>query len=297
MSTEITGCPAAWNAFTLALICSELQALRSGVVGTFLAGLAVGLQAEVETFRAARPTSFLTGDEAPLGQRRGEMALARADPPQRLPRGHRGSTAPPVHSKLPRSRAGSRSRASVRPPCGEPARCTADRPGPEVRQAAAYGAAGNSGGPRNRGNSAAPGSACFTGREQASVSFIEERSECIVAGPDGILVDHPARLHAKTPDAHRLFRIRSLRYCRILESFLPSRFFTRRPLEEEATSAFRRISRPARCPGWAHSCTAASGRGQIGRFRAHDVGRRTCVRRFAGFWEIRLDSARVMAAA
>ncbi len=69
---------------------------------------------------------------------------------------------------------------------------------------------------------AAAGSACFTGREQASVSFIEERSECIVAGPDGILVDHPARLDAKTPDSHRLFRIRSLRCCRIPEFFLPS---------------------------------------------------------------------------
>src|SRR5271156_5844209 len=103
------------------------------------------------------------------------------------------------------------------------------RPRPEGRQAAAYGAAGNSSSPRNRGNSAAAGSACLTGREQASVSFIEERSECIVAGPDGILVDHAARLDAKTPDSHRLFRIRSLRCCRIPESFLPSRLFWLRP--------------------------------------------------------------------
>jgi len=68
----------------------------------------------------------------------------------------------------------------------------ADHPRIGGRQAAAYGAAGNPGGPRNNGNSAAAGSACFTGREQASVSFVEERSECIVAGPVGVLVDHPA---------------------------------------------------------------------------------------------------------
>jgi hypothetical protein len=42
-----------------------------GVVGTF-AGLAVGLQAEVETLQQP-PDQLLTGDEAPLGQRRGEM--------------------------------------------------------------------------------------------------------------------------------------------------------------------------------------------------------------------------------
>jgi hypothetical protein len=45
-----------------------------GMVGTF-AGLAVGLPAEVETLQQPA-NQFLTGDEAPLGQRRGEMALA-----------------------------------------------------------------------------------------------------------------------------------------------------------------------------------------------------------------------------
>ena len=40
-------------------------------------------------------------------------------------------------------------------------------------------------------------------------------------------------MDAKTPDSHRLFRIRSLRYCRILESFLPSRLFWLRPYEEQ----------------------------------------------------------------
>ena len=116
------------------------------------------------------------------------------------------------------------------PPLRRTRSAASHRPGPELRQTAAYGASGNSGGPRNRNNSAAAGSACFTGREQASVSFVEERSECIVAGPDGILVDHPARMDAKTPDSHRLFRIRSLRYCGTLESFLPSRLFWLRSL-------------------------------------------------------------------
>ena len=46
------------------------------------------------------------------------------------------------------------------------------------------------------------------------------------------MVDHPARMDAKTPDSHRLFRIGSLRYCGTLESFLPSRLFELRPLGE-----------------------------------------------------------------
>src|ERR1700722_2387727 len=45
VSTAITGCPAAWNAFTVALIAELSVTVR--VVGTF-ARLAVGLQAEVE---------------------------------------------------------------------------------------------------------------------------------------------------------------------------------------------------------------------------------------------------------
>jgi hypothetical protein len=149
------------------------------------------------------------------------MALAQADPPQRS----LGVTADRRHHQFIQSFQDpglnlDRGLLSA-PPAANPL-AAPRRSGPEVRQAAAYGAAGNS---------AAAGSACFTGREQASVSFIEERSECIAAGSDGILVDHPARLHAKTPDWHRLFRVRSLRYCRILESFLPSRLFWLRPLE------------------------------------------------------------------
>jgi hypothetical protein len=46
------------------------------VAGTF-AGLAVGLQAEVETLQQP-PDQLLTSDEASLGQRRGKMALAQA---------------------------------------------------------------------------------------------------------------------------------------------------------------------------------------------------------------------------
>src|SRR3984885_3113127 len=197
-----------------------------GVVGTF-AGLAVGLQTEVETLQQPAD-QLLTGDEAPLGQRRGEMALAQADPPQRS----LGITADRrlrqfIQSLQDPGRRLDRGLLSATPatnPLAAP-----HRPGPEVRQAAAYGAAGNSGGPRNRGNAAVAGSACFTGREQASVSFIEEQSECIVAGPDGVMVDHPPRLNAKASDSPPLFRIRSLRSCRFVESFLPSRLFWLRP--------------------------------------------------------------------
>jgi hypothetical protein len=155
------------------------------------------LQAEVEALQQAAD-QLLTGDEAPLGQRRGEMTLAQADPPQRS----LGVTADRRLHQLIQSfqdpglrlDRGLLSATPAANPCA-----ASHRPGPEVRQAAAYGASGNSGGPRNRGNSAAAGSACLTGREKASVSFVEERSECIVAGPDGILVDHPAKLDAKTP--------------------------------------------------------------------------------------------------
>src|SRR5580692_5716827 len=159
-----------------------------GVVGSF-ARLVVGLQAEVETLQQAAD-QLLTGDEASLGQRRGEMALAQADPPQRslrvtadrrLHQFLQSFQDPGLHLD--------RGLLSTTPAANPLA--ASHRPGPEVRQTAAYGASGNSGGPRNRNNSAAAGSACFTGREQASVSFVEERSECIVACPDGILVDHP----------------------------------------------------------------------------------------------------------
>jgi hypothetical protein len=141
-----------------------------GVVGTF-AGLAVGLQAEVETLQQP-PNQLLTGDEAPLGQRHREMALAQADPPQRS----LGITADRrLHQFIQsfqdpglRLDRGLLSTTPAANPLAAP-----HRPGPEVRQAAAYSAAGNSGGPRNRGNSAVADSACFTGREQPPVSFIE----------------------------------------------------------------------------------------------------------------------------
>ena len=183
MSTEIAGCAGRLECPHVGVDVLELG-VAVGVAGAF-ARLAVGLQAEAEASIQQGPADqLLTGDEASLGQRRGEMALAQADPPQRSLR----VTAD----------------RRLHHPCGEPARCIASpRTGGPLT--AAYGASGNSGGPRNRNNSAAAGSACFTGREQASVSFVEERSECIVAGPDGILVDHPVRLDAKTPDSHRLF--------------------------------------------------------------------------------------------
>src|SRR5580700_3713409 len=72
--------PGGLECFHLGVDMLELS-VAIGVVGTF-AGLAVGLQAEVETFQQPA-NQLLTGDEAPLGQRRGEMALAQADPPQR----------------------------------------------------------------------------------------------------------------------------------------------------------------------------------------------------------------------
>jgi len=115
-----------------------------GVVGTF-ARLAVGLQAEVEALQQAAD-QLLTGDEAPLGQRRGEMALAQADPPQRS---LRVTADRRLHQLIqsfqdPRLRL-DRGLLSTTPAANPLA--ASHRPGPEVRQTAAYGASGNSGGP------------------------------------------------------------------------------------------------------------------------------------------------------
>src|ERR1700730_11010862 len=68
VSTEITGCPAAWNAFTVAFDMLELS-VAVGVAGTF-ARLAVGLQAEVEALQQAA-AQLRTSDEAPLRLHRG----------------------------------------------------------------------------------------------------------------------------------------------------------------------------------------------------------------------------------
>jgi hypothetical protein len=112
------------------------------------------------------PDQLLTGDEASLGQRRGETALAQADPPQRS---LRVTADRRLHQLIqsfqdPRLHL-DRGLLSATPAANSLA-------APQVSHAAAYGAAVNSGGPRNRGNSVAAGSACVTGREQASVSLL-----------------------------------------------------------------------------------------------------------------------------
>src|ERR1700693_2785245 len=193
-----------------------------GVAGPF-ARLAVGLQAEVETLQQPAD-QLLTGDEASLGQRRGEMALAQADPPQ----GSLGITADRrLHQVIqrfqdPRLRLGRGLLSAALPanPLAAPYRA-----GAEVLQAAADRAAGNSGGPRHRSYSATASRAGFTRSEQASVSLVEERPECIEAGLNGILIDHSARLDARSPDSLRLFRTRSLRFCCGHDSFLATRLF------------------------------------------------------------------------
>jgi hypothetical protein len=81
------------------------------------------------------------------------------------------------------------------------------RPGPQVCQAAADHAAGDSGRTRNRGSATASG-ARFTCGEQPPVSLIEEGAECIEANLDGIGVDHSARLGGKALDALPFFRVR-----------------------------------------------------------------------------------------
>ena len=115
-----------------------------GVVGTF-ARLAVGLQAEIEALQQAAE-QLLTGAEAPLGQRRGEMALAQAHPSQRSLR----VTADRRLHQLTQSFQDpglrlDRGLLSTTPAANPLA--ASHRRGPEVRQTAADGASGNSGGP------------------------------------------------------------------------------------------------------------------------------------------------------
>jgi hypothetical protein len=198
-----------------------------GVAGTF-AGLAVGLQAEVEALQQP-PDQLLTGDEAPLGQRRGEMALAQADPPQgrlRITADRRLHQV--IQSFQDTGLRLDRGLLSAAPPANPLA--TPHRPGPQVCHAAADRAAGNAGRPRNRGDAAMAGGARFTRGEQASVSLIEERPECIEAGLDGIGVDHSARLGAKALDSHPFCRIRLLLFCCGADSILASRLFRLGPL-------------------------------------------------------------------
>jgi len=121
------------------------------------------------------------------------MALAQADPPQ----GSLGITTDcwlyqVVQSfQDPRLRL-NRSLLTTAPPANPLA--ALHRPEPQVRQAAADGAARNPGHTRNRGYSATASGAGFACSEQAPVPLIEERRESIEADLDGTGVDHPAQV-------------------------------------------------------------------------------------------------------
>ena len=74
-----------------AQLCGRLEGLHFGVdvlelgvavgVAGALARLGIGLQAEAQTVQQAADQLLVSG-EIPLGQRRGQMTLALADPPQ-----------------------------------------------------------------------------------------------------------------------------------------------------------------------------------------------------------------------
>ena len=114
--------PGGLECFHLGVDMLELS-VAIGVVGTF-AGLAVGLQAEVETFQQPA-NQLLTGDEAPLGQRRGEMALAQADPPQRSLRVTADRRLHQFIQSFQDPGLNLDRGLLSTPPCGDPARCTA----------------------------------------------------------------------------------------------------------------------------------------------------------------------------
>ena len=214
VSTEITGSPAAWNAFTSALMCSN-WALRSGwLAPSRVLLLACRLKPRR---RSKRPTSFWPAVKPRsasaadrwrwllLTHSKGSLGIA-AD--RRLHQLIQGFQKPRLCLD--------RGLAATTPPANPIAEQHGART--QVRQAATDRAARNSGRPRHRSHPATSGRTRFTGREQATFSLVQERLKRIEAGLDGILVDHRVRLDAKA-DSRRLFRLRSLRCCGTLRVF------------------------------------------------------------------------------
>ncbi len=159
-----------------------------------LAGFGVGLQAEAQPAQQATD-QLLSGDEATLCQRRRQMALAFADPPQRRfgiaadGRLHQFAQG----GQKPRLRFGCRLAATtrtthpatqVRRTCLQIGKATIDR------------AACNPGCPRYRDHPAVTGRPRLACREQPSLALIQNWRKRLEAGFDGGDVDHPDSINA-----------------------------------------------------------------------------------------------------
>jgi hypothetical protein len=162
-----------------------------GVAGA-LAGLAVGLQAEAQAAQQAAD-QLLPRGEAPLGQGRGQVALAPADPPQRRLRVAADRGLHQLVQRLEKPGLGLGRRPAAASRSAHPgAECLGACP--QVRQATADRAAGDPGRAGHRLDPAASRGPCLARREQAPSSFVQERGERIEAGLDGGEVNHRTRV-------------------------------------------------------------------------------------------------------
>ena len=192
MSTEIDRLTGGLERLHLGVDVLELG-VAVGMVGAF-ARLGIGLQAEAQALQQAAD-QFLAGGESPLRQRRGQMALALAHPPQ----GGLGIAADRRFDQLvqgiqnPRLCLGRRLAAAAR--SANP-RAEHHRARTQVCQAAINRAARNPGRPRYRDHAAMSGRARLTGREQPPPSLVQDRLKRLEASLDGSDVDHSVRIDA-----------------------------------------------------------------------------------------------------
>ena len=170
-------------------MCSN-WALRSGWLA--FARLVIGLQAEAQALQQAA-NQLLTRDEALLGQRRRQMALALADPQQDSLGITPDRRLHEVVQGLEKTRLRlGRLLAPAAPPANP--RATQHHARPQVFQAATNGAARNPGHLRNRCDAAPTRGARFVGREQAAAFLVQPRFKRIEAGFDGGGIDHTRRV-------------------------------------------------------------------------------------------------------
>ena len=172
-----------------------------GMAGIF-AGLGVGLQAEAQALQQA-PDQLLTGDETPLGQSRGQMALALAHPQQGRFRIAADERLHQLLQGIQKPRLGLGRRLATATVAADP-RAEHHRARAQVRQATADRAARNPARPRHRHHPAVPGRARFTGRKQSPPPLAQDRRKRLEAGLDGSGVDHPARIDDPVPKSRRI---------------------------------------------------------------------------------------------
>src|SRR5271165_56411 len=179
--------------------------------------LAVRLQAEAQTAQQAAD-QLLAGDEAPLGQRRRQTALALADPQQSRLWIAADRRLHQFVQRLQKSRLGLDRRLAATTPTTHPAaQLLGARQ--QIRKTAADGAARHARRSRDPGYPAAPGGARFTGGQQTPLLLVQDRGKRFEACCDGSGVDHTSRVQ---PPA---FKSRKLPESFI--AFLPdSRFFS-----------------------------------------------------------------------